>query len=104
MPEKKAELDELECQAELFDLPPFPVYLSGASRSPKLKASCVEGMAGIQRQTQTPWAIGDDGCEEQARALFAELIDATADDIAITPSCSYAISLCAHNIERAGRD
>ena len=35
---------------------------------------------------------------DTVRALFASLIGASAEDICLTPSCSYAMSLAAHNL------
>lgn len=49
-----------------------------------------------------PWRIGDDGVAERCRDLFGRLVGASGDEIAITPSTSYAISMVAHNLGRMG--
>ncbi len=58
------------------------------------------GAAGIESESQ-PWTLTPDGFftrSERLRELFARLIGATADDVAIVPSVSYAISTAARNI------
>ena len=49
-----------------------------------------------------PWLITD-SASAQVRALFAQLVRASPDNIALAPSTSYAISQAAHNIARSGR-
>ncbi|CAE7554191.1 csd [Symbiodinium natans] len=50
-----------------------------------------------------PWLITDNGTAAQVRALFAQLVAASPDNVALAPSTSYAISQAAHNIWRSGR-
>ena len=56
-------------------------------------------LAAAQRKAHSPWDIGDTSADlDTVRALFASLIGASAEDICLTPSCSYAMSLAAHNL------
>lgn len=90
----------LDCQRELFDLPMDVSYLNCAYQSPKLRTS----IAAAQKETlrsARPWTISSEdffGPAEHLRGLFAHLIDAEPDDIAIVPSVSYGISIAAANL------
>ncbi len=96
----------IPCQRELFDIPEDVAWLSCAQHSPALRTVGQAGREGVQRKCH-PWTIGpqqhyDD--VEDLRRLFAELIGATADDIALTPSVSYGLSIAARNLDLgAGR-
>ena len=82
------------------------VYLNAASRTPLPERTLAAGVEAIRRKATTPWSIGDtEGQKDQVRELFAELIGggATADDVCCVPSCSYAMSLAAHNLRDAMR-
>lgn len=84
----------------LFDIPDDVAYLNCASQSPLLRASVVAGEMGVARKAR-PWgSLRDDAAREaeQARALFANLIGATADDIALVPATSYGASVAAANL------
>ena len=75
------------------------VYLNAAGRSPLPLPSLAAGLAAAQRKAHSPWDIGDTSADlDTVRALFASLVGASAEDICITPSCSYAMSLAAHNL------
>ena len=76
-------------------------YLNAASRTPLPAATLDVGLAAMRRKAETPWSIGDtEGQKDEVRALFAKLIGpgASADDVCVVPSCSYAMSLAAHNL------
>merc|ERR1719424_376760 len=89
----------LPCQRHLFALPPDALYLSCAARSPlPLEVEAV-GHRAVSQKLE-PWKISDDGIQERVRALFAELLGASADNVALTPSTSYALSQVAHNLLR----
>ena len=97
--------DSLPCQRHLFALPPTPVYLSGASRSPMPRCVVLAGMRALRRKAETPWSIASarySDVDETLRRQWAVLINATADDFSFAPSCSYAISCAANSIYRAG--
>ena len=92
-------------QRELFEIPDDVAYLRCAATSPALRRARQAGERAIALKSQ-PWgsAWGQVSAEtvEQARGLFAGLIGATADDIALVPSASYGLSTAAANL-RIGR-
>jgi selenocysteine lyase/cysteine desulfurase len=52
-------------------------------------------------RTSQPWQVTSDDFfapPERARSLFARLIHARPDDVALTPSASYGISIAARNL------
>lgn len=87
-------------QRQLFDIPDDVVYLNCASQGPLMRSVCAAGETGVMRKAH-PWtgfrqeAAAD---AEAARGLFARLIGATADDIALTPATSYGIAVAAANL------
>eukprot|EP00301_Raphidiophrys_heterophryoidea_P005962 c12446_g2_i4.p1 GENE.c12446_g2_i4~~c12446_g2_i4.p1 ORF type:complete len:419 (+),score=81.28 c12446_g2_i4:37-1257(+) len=87
----------------LFAIPDDVIYLNAASRSPLLKSACQIGQEAMEKKL-LPWTIGgNDQDAEDARALFGKLIRAPQGDVALAPSCSYAISVAARNLELQGR-
>ena len=81
----------IPCQRDLFDIPPEVAYFNCAYMSPLLDAAVAAGERGIRRKAR-PWTIGaaDFFTEaEHARTLFADLIGAGADDVAITPAAGF---------------
>ena len=75
-------------------------------RASTLCAKALEvGLAAVKRKASTPWSIGDtEAQKDEVRSLFATMLPgATADDICSVPSCSYAMSLAAHNLRGAMR-
>lgn len=87
-------------QRHLFDIPDEITYLNCAYMSPLLNASRDAGQAAVARKSR-PWQIsaGDFFDEsETARALFAELIGADADGVALIPAASYGLSTAAANL------
>lgn len=90
----------ISCQRPLFDIPEEVAYFDCAKMSPLLLAAVVAGQQGLARKAR-PWAINaPDFFEEseRVRALFAQLIGANADDVAIIPSVSYGLATVAANI------
>ena len=90
----------IPCQRHLFDIPRDVAFLNCAYISPLPQASREAGAAGAARKSR-PWTILPQDFfteSEAARDLFAQLIGATADDIAIVPSVSYGIGVAAHNV------
>ena len=88
-----------------FDLPKDElnqltrIYLNAASRTPLMKETVEVGQVAMARQMQTPWSIASEEDELKIREAFATLIHChDPEQIAYTPSCSYAISLAAKNI------
>ncbi len=77
-------------------------YLNCAYMSPQLKVVSKAGQESV-RLKEHPWSIGLEtffSTPEKARTLFASLIDATADDVAMIPSVSYGIETARLNIAR----
>ena len=90
----------LACQRDLFDIPDEIAYLNCAYMSPLLRSATAAGQVALARKAQ-PWRItsADFFTEaEAARTLFANLIGADADGVALIPSASYGLSLAAANL------
>lgn len=96
----------LSSQRASFEIPEEVAYLNCAYMGPLSRAVRAAGEAGLARKAQ-PWRIrpADFFTEaETARTLFAELIGADADGIAIVPAASYGIAVAAANLPaRAGQ-
>jgi selenocysteine lyase/cysteine desulfurase len=93
----------LPCQRRLFDLPDDVAYLNCAYLSPLLKRAAAAGHAAVDRKLR-PWEITDADffeAPERLRRLFAELLGADADGVAIVPSASYGLSIAAANTPMA---
>ena len=87
-------------QRHLFDIPDDIAYLNCAYISPSLKSVTEAGRRGMERKSR-PWTITTPDFfdeSERARTLFAELISASPDDIAIIPAASYGIATAARNL------
>ena len=94
--------DETLCNAISFGLDTRSVcYLNAASRTPLPKRTLEIGLTAMKRKATTPWDIGDtEADKDRVRELFASMLPgATADDIAMVPCCSYAMSLAAKNMK-----
>ena len=93
----------IPCQRHLFDVPPDVAYLNCAYISPLMHAAREAGEVSTRRKCR-PWEIrpADFFTDAEAgRALFAELIGARPDDVALVPSASYGISSAARNLPLA---
>lgn len=93
-------IEPLACQRHLFELPDHVSYLDAAAWTPLPRAVRAAGEAGILAKAQ-PWAHSrndDTVWAERARAAAAELIGATANDVAIVGSVSHGIATAAHNL------
>ncbi len=93
----------LPSQRHLFSLPRELCYLNAAYMTPQPKAVEQAGLAATSRRAR-PWRLSEADFfsdVERARALFARLIGATADDIAIVPAASYGIAVAARNLDLA---
>ncbi len=96
--------DPLPNQRHLFDIPDDVAFLNCAYISPLPKASMAAGEQGVRRKGR-PWTIAPADfftASEAVRALFAGLINASADDIAFAPAVSYGMAQAAHNIRLSG--
>jgi selenocysteine lyase/cysteine desulfurase len=90
----------LACQRHLFDIPDDVAYLNCAYMSPLMKPALEAGIVGLSRKAH-PWQITSDQFftgSEEFRAVAAQLVDCSADCIAIVPSASYGIETAARNL------
>lgn len=90
-------------QRALFDIPDDVAYFNSAYMSPLSRSVVAAGEAGMRAKSQ-PWKITPPDFfsgSEAARAAFADLVGATADDIAIVAAASYGVSLAAKNLPLA---
>ena len=90
----------IPCQRALFDIGEGTAYFDCAKMSPLSRAAVAAGRRGLERKAH-PWDIRAehffDGSEE-VRGLFARLIGASADDVAIIPSVSYGMATVMANV------
>jgi selenocysteine lyase/cysteine desulfurase len=89
----------LDNQKSLFSLPDGLHFLNCASRAPLLRTAEALGIAGLRRQI-APVSVGAEEYARESEVLreaVAALINASPDQIAITPSVSYGIAIAAHN-------
>lgn len=96
----------LASQRALFDLPSDVSYLNCAYQSPKLRQSIAASELELRRNLR-PWTISSEDFfapAERLRTLFARLIDAEPDDIAIVPSVSYGMAVAAANLSVNARE
>jgi selenocysteine lyase/cysteine desulfurase len=96
----------LPSQRHLFEVPEEVCYLNCAFMSPQLRSVREIGQTAVERKSQ-PWRIkpADFFSEtEVARARFAGLIAAAADDVALVPSTTYGISTAAQAIPLGRRE
>jgi len=90
----------IPCQRELFAIPEDVAYFNCAYTSPLLKSAAARGQTALSRKT-APWALTTDFFFRELnenRELFAALVNAAPNDVAIIPSVSYGIALAARNL------
>lgn len=95
----------MKCQKDLFSLHPDSVYLNGAYMSPMLQSVEDAGIkAMIKKRNPNEYTLVDffDGVAD-LKKLFAQLINAQPNQIAIAPSTSYGLANVANNIKANGR-
>ncbi|MGW4687962.1 aminotransferase class V-fold PLP-dependent enzyme [Streptomyces sp. NPDC004244] len=88
---------------ELFDVPEGIAYFNTASLAPTLRSGLTAGGAALQWRAQ-PWRIQAADWftgAERRRELFAALIGAAADDVALVPATSYGMAVAAANLSAA---
>jgi selenocysteine lyase/cysteine desulfurase len=91
----------LENQRKLFEIPEGVAYLNCAYMSPQLRSVREIGERAVTRKSW-PWKITPDDFfadAEKTRALFAHLVGAGADGVALIPSVSYGIAVAAANVK-----
>jgi selenocysteine lyase/cysteine desulfurase len=90
----------LPSQRHLFDIPADVAYMNCAFMSALPKATVAAGERGLRRKAR-PWAIDSRDFfadSEAVRVLFAQLINASTEDVALVPSVSYGMAQAANNI------
>ncbi len=90
----------IPCQRSLFDIPENITYFNCAYMSPLMHKVVAAGQQAVTLKAQ-PWQISPPDffrTPERARELFARLINAQADDIAMVPACSYGTATAARNL------
>ena len=90
----------LPCQRHLFDIPDDVAYLNCAYMSPLMKPVIEAGITGLARKAH-PWELTPDKFftgSDEFRTTAAQLVDCSADCIAIVPSASYGIATAARNL------
>jgi selenocysteine lyase/cysteine desulfurase len=91
----------LENQRQLFEIPEKVAYLNCAYMSPQLRPVREIGERAVTRKSR-PWEISPGDFFEEAektRALFAWLVGAEAEGVALIPSVSYGIAVAAANVK-----
>ncbi|HSS66880.1 MAG TPA: aminotransferase class V-fold PLP-dependent enzyme [Gammaproteobacteria bacterium] len=90
----------LPSQRHLFDIPDDVAYLNCAYMAPLMRAACDAGERGIHCKRH-PWLITSRDFfteSERIRTLFAQLVNADSEDVAIVPSASYGVAAAARNL------
>ena len=80
----------ISCQRRHFDIPGDVAFFNFSALTPILKSSRDAGLVSVTRKVQ-PWRLGrPERIDEpnRLRALFAELIGATPQDIAVIPAAN----------------
>lgn len=93
----------IQNQRHLFDIPEDIAYLNCAYLGPLSRAVTDAGRKASERKAH-PWEITSEDFfteTEIARALFARIINASAEDVAIIPAASYGVSVAARNLPLA---
>lgn len=88
-------------QRHLFDIPDDVTYLNAAYFTPQLRSRRAAGMAALDA-ADAPWNIGAEeffAPVERLRRLFAEVIGADAEGVAVVPSVAYGVGIAAANLE-----
>lgn len=88
-------------QRHLFDIPADVAYLNCAYMGPLMHSVVEAGIEGARRKAR-PWSISTADFftgSERARELFARVVGADAEGVALVPSASYALSCAARNLE-----
>lgn len=87
-------------QRHLFDIPDEITYLNCASHSQLLREAFETGQHAVMRKAH-PWgSFREDAAAEaeELRGLFARLIGASANDVALVPATSYGMAVAASNL------
>jgi selenocysteine lyase/cysteine desulfurase len=83
-----------------FEVPEEITYLNTANLAPPLRSVRAAGEAALARRDQ-PWTISSDDWfsdVERLRGLFAQVIGADAEGVAMIPATSYGLAVAAANL------
>ena len=97
----------LSCQKHLFSLPENEHYINCAYMGPLLKTTEAAGIEGLQRKSVPRQVTPPDffNGPNSLRRLFAQLVNADAEQVAIVPAVSYGVAIAAHNLSlRSGQN
>jgi selenocysteine lyase/cysteine desulfurase len=87
-------------QRHLFDIPRDVTYLNASYLTPQLRSRRAAGIGALD-QADAPWTIVADDFfapVERLRELFAEVIEADAEGVAVIPAVSYGAGTAASNL------
>jgi selenocysteine lyase/cysteine desulfurase len=87
-------------QKHLFSIPEGVTYMNCANMAPFLHVVEEAGIRAIEQRRQ-PWTIGAGQWfepAEEVRSLFAQVIGAGTDDVALIPSASYGLAIAQRNM------
>jgi selenocysteine lyase/cysteine desulfurase len=87
-------------QRHLFEIPEDVAYFNCASLSPQLRSARAAAEAALDRRA-APWTIRTTDWfdeVEELRSLFAQLLGAEADGVALVPATSYGLAVAARNV------
>jgi selenocysteine lyase/cysteine desulfurase len=90
----------IEEQRAAFNVPRQIAYFNTAAISPQLGAVRRAGDFALDRRAR-PWEISDEDWftdVERLRSLFAQIIGASAEGVAIVPATSYGLAVAARNL------
>jgi selenocysteine lyase/cysteine desulfurase len=90
-------------QRPAFNVPEGIAYFNTASLAPQLHAVRAAGEAALARRGQ-PWTITASDWfadVERLRSMFAQIIGAGSDGVAIVPATSYGLAIAARNLPLA---
>jgi selenocysteine lyase/cysteine desulfurase len=87
-------------QRDAFDVPADVAYFNTANLSPLLHRVRDAGVDALARRA-SPWTISSEDWfsdVERLRGLFARLVGAEAEDVALVPATSYGFAVAARNL------
>jgi selenocysteine lyase/cysteine desulfurase len=90
----------LPSQRHLFDLPDDVTWINCAYMSPQLRAVSEAGRESVLRKAR-PWSVRPEDFftdSEALRGLFADLVGADVEGVALVPSASYGLAVAAANV------
>ncbi len=90
----------LPSQRHVFDIPDDVAYLNCAYMGPLMHAVVDVGARGVRTKAR-PWRISADdffSAADRVRELFARLVGADAEGVALVPSASYGLACAARNL------